>query len=212
MSQTATAEIRCLADIVRVHSARRGDAVAVECAGRSHTFSEFYERAQAVAGALAAAGVGDQDRVAVIEHNGIEVLEVVFGAALLNAVVVNVNWRLAPPEILQILADAETNLVLVGTGFFAAVEAVEADLGDKSTIVAFGDHDRWEGYEDWLGRHQSGDPGTVAASDDVAFQLYTSGTTGLPKGVMLTTANLLTLFSDGGRAWRFEPGLSVHLI
>ena len=77
MSQTALADIRCLADIVRVHSARRGDAVAVECAGRSHTFSEFYERAQTVAGALAAAGVGDQDRVAVIEHNGIEVLEVV---------------------------------------------------------------------------------------------------------------------------------------
>ncbi len=212
MSTRPTAEIRCLADIVRIHSARRGEAPAVECEGRSLTFTEFYDRAQAVAGALAAAGVGSQDRVAVIERNGIEVLEVVFGAALLNAVVVNVNWRLAPPEILQILADAETNLVLVGTGFFGAVEAVEADLGDKSTIVAFGDHDRWEAYEDWLARHQPGDPGTVAASDDVAFQLYTSGTTGLPKGVMLTTANLLTLFSDGGAAWGFEPGLSVHLI
>jgi long-chain acyl-CoA synthetase len=201
MSATAIADIRCLADIVRVHSARRGDAVAVECAGRSHTFSEFYDRAQAVAGALAAAGVGNQDRVAVIEHNGIEVLEVVFGAALLNAVVVNVNWRLAPPEILQILADAETNLVLVGADFIGAVEAIEADLGDKAQVVAFGDHDRWEGYETWLARHQPGDPGTVAAPDDVAFQLYTSGTTGLPKGVMLTTSNVLALAEGRTGDW-----------
>ncbi len=59
-------------------------------------FAEFYDRARAVAGALAASGVGAQDRIALIDHNGVECLEVVFGAALLNAVVVTVNWRLAP--------------------------------------------------------------------------------------------------------------------
>jgi len=208
---TATPEIRCLADILRVHGARQADATAVECGDRSLTFAEFYERAQAVAGALAAGGVGAQDRVALIERNSIEALEVVFGAALLNAVVVNVNWRLAPPEILQIVQDARTRVVLVGVELWSAVEAIEDQLDDKTEIIALGPHDRWDHYESWLGRSEPADPGLVAGPDDVAFQLYTSGTTGLPKGVMLTTSNLTSTFPHVGREWGFRAGRSVNL-
>jgi long-chain acyl-CoA synthetase len=206
-----TEEIRCVGDIVRVHAAERGGAPAVECRDRSLTFSEFYDRARAVAGALSASGVGAQDRVALIERNGVEALEVVFGAALVNAVVVNVNWRLAPPEILQILADAATNLVLVGPELVPAVEAIEKDLGEKARIIAIRGHDRWESYEDWLAGNPPADPGTVAAGGDVAFQLYTSGTTGVPKGVMLTTSNLFTMYDNIHTYWEFEPGESVNL-
>jgi long-chain acyl-CoA synthetase len=175
------------------------------------TFAGFYDRARAVAGALAASGVGPQDRIALIERNGVEALEVVFGAALLNAVVVNVNWRLAPPEIRQILADAGTRVVLVGPELVPAVEAIEKDLGDGAELIAIGGHERWEAYEDWLARNQPTDPGTVAAPADVAFQLYTSGTTGVPKGVMLTTANLFTMYENIHDYWDFEPGESVNL-
>ncbi|HEY3811303.1 MAG TPA: long-chain-fatty-acid--CoA ligase [Acidimicrobiales bacterium] len=211
MPTTAAAdEIRCLADIVRVHAACRGPAPAIECGGRSLTFGALYERAQAVAGALAASGVGPQDRVAVLERNSTEVLEVVFGAALLNAVAVNVNWRLAPPEILQILRDAQTAVLLVGQEMVDGVEAIEAGLG-ATRIIGFADHARWEGYEAWLATGDAGDPGAVAGPDDVGFQLYTSGTTGLPKGVMLTTSNLLACFDGAGSHWGFEAGRSVNL-
>lgn len=212
MSSPAAGEIRCVGDIVRVHGAGLGGQTALQCGDRSLTFAELYERAKVVAGALSAAGVKAQDRVAVIDRNSIENLEVVFGAALLNAVVVNVNWRLAPPEILQILADAGTRLVIVGPEFFGAVEAIETQLGSGARVVAIGSgHPRWEPYEAWLAGSPPTDPGTVAAPGDVAFQLYTSGTTGLPKGVMLTTSNLLTAWSHIEGEWGFEPGRSVNL-
>lgn len=211
MSDESTTEIRCVADILRVHGRQRATQTAVQCAGRSLTFSEFYDRARSVAGALAGSGVGAQTRVAVIDRNSIESLEVVFGAALLNAVVVNVNWRLAPPEILQILDDAGAELVIVGTEFFSAIEAIESELGGAAKVVAIGEHDRWQEYESWLARNEPGDPGTVAAPGDVAFQLYTSGTTGLPKGVMLTTSNLMTAWSNISEEWGFEQGRSVNL-
>jgi long-chain acyl-CoA synthetase len=204
-------EIGCLADIVRVHAAVRPDQAALQCGDQTQTFAELYDRTRLVAAALVEAGVGPQQRIALIERNGIPALEVTFGAALLNAVVVNVNWRLAPPEILQILQDAQTDLVLVGPELYSAVEAIEDDLGPDATIVAIGEHPRWESYEDWLSRHPPADPGTVAEPTDVAFQLYTSGTTGLPKGVMLTTSNLMTAWSNIQGEWRFEPGRSVNL-
>jgi hypothetical protein len=156
VDSTATAEIRCLATSSGCTPPFRVTPPAVECAGRTLTFAELYERARAVAGALAGSGVGAQDRVALIERNGIEALEVVFGAALLNAVVVNVNWRLAPPEILQIVADAQARVVLVGAELVAAVEAIEDELGDKTEIIAFGGHDRWDALRGLVGSPPAG--------------------------------------------------------
>ena len=89
--------------------------------------------------------------------------------------------------------------MLVGPELFAAVAAIEDDLGDRAQIIALGDHDRWESYQVWLARHAAVRPRRGGGPDDVAFQLYTSGTTGLPKGVMLTTTNLLTLFAQSRR-------------
>ena len=88
-------EITTVADIVRVHGRDRADQTALILDDRSMTWSELYERAQRVAQAMSAAGVGSQDRVAFLDKNGIEHFEVFFGAALLGAVCVDVNWRLA---------------------------------------------------------------------------------------------------------------------
>ena len=82
-----------------------------------------------VAAGLAAAGVGSQDRVAFLDKNGIEHFEVFFGAALANAVCVDVNWRLAPPEVEFIVNDAEAKVFVVGPDFVPVLDAI-ADAAD----------------------------------------------------------------------------------
>jgi len=89
---------------------------------RSLTWSEFYDRAIRVANALAADGVAPGDRVAFLDRNGIEYFEVFFGCALLGAVPVAVNWRLAPLEMAAIVEDAGAVVLIYGTDYAAAVK------------------------------------------------------------------------------------------
>jgi long-chain acyl-CoA synthetase len=195
--------ITSIAGIIRSHGAQRPDAPALEIDGRSVTFGELDRRSNQVAQALRAAGVAAGDRVAFIDKNGLEWFEVTFGLAKIGAVNVSVNWRLAPPEMAQVIGDAQAEVVIVGSEFFDHLAKVEAELPSVSTIVAIGDHDRWTPYDAWVDAQPADDPGVEVASQDVAFQLYTSGTTGLPKGVMLTNANFFDGIDGVSGQWRF---------
>ena len=91
-------DINTLADVIRVHGVGLPDKIALVQAGRdSVTWTQMLDRSARVAQALADAGVGADDRVAFLDKNGVEHFDVSFGAAMLNAVSVDVNWRLAAP-------------------------------------------------------------------------------------------------------------------
>ena len=94
--------------------------------------------------------MGFGDRVAFVEKNGAEFFEVTYGLAKLGAVIVPVNWRLAAPEMLQIIEDAGAAVVVVGPEFFGHIEAIEDRLAKVHTIVAVGTHDRWPAFDDWI--------------------------------------------------------------
>jgi long-chain acyl-CoA synthetase len=151
----------------------------------TRTWREMDERTNRLANALAAEGVGAGDRIAFLDKNGLAYYEVLFGGAKLNAVDVAVNWRLAAPEMAQVINDAEARVLIVGPDFVEHAAAFADDIPTVRRVVAIESD-----LEDWIAGHPAVDPGIEAGGDDVACQLYTSGTTGLPKGVMLTNDNL----------------------
>jgi long-chain acyl-CoA synthetase len=176
---------------------------------RRISWAEMDARSNEVAAALADEGVQHGSRLAIIDKNGVEFWELLFGAAKLGAVLVSVNWRLSPNEMATICADAEARVVVVGPDFLPAVEKEEAALADGARLVAIGEHARWSDYASWSARSDAPDPGVDTAFDDVALQLYTSGTTGLPKGVMLTNANLAALLPEDGPKWELAADAVV---
>jgi long-chain acyl-CoA synthetase len=180
---------RTTADYVRFWGARRPDHVALKWDLGLLTYAELDARSNRVAQALKAAGIGPADRVAFLDKNGPEQIELFFGAAKLNAVPCPINYRLAPPEIAFILKDSESKVFVVGDEFSAAVEKERDELGGIKVVVMGSE------YESWLSGHDPVDPLQPQGPLDVAYQLYSSGTTGRPKGVQLTQANLAAGFS-----------------
>ena len=156
---------------------------AFVCGPVERTYAELDERSSRVAQALRAAGVEPGERVLVLDRNSIEFFEVLFGAVKAGAVAAPVNLRLTAPEIAAIVADSGARLMVAGGPLAALAQAATA--GTEVRVVETG-----EEYEAWLAAASAEDPQTPEDDDTVVLQLYTSGTTGVPKGVMLSNRNL----------------------
>ena len=163
-------------------------------------------RSSQAAQALRAAGVVAGDRVAYLDKNRPEYFEVLFGAAKIGAVCVCVNWRLAPREIVDVIADAQASVLVVGSALAGKVEEIERRL-ERTLIVALDGHDRWPAYDGWLDVQPSEDPGVVPAADDAGLQLYTSGTTGRPKGAVLSNRSFVAMSDATAPVWGFRDGM-----
>lgn len=194
-------EITNLAGIIRLHGTERADKPALVLGNKKLTWGQLYSRSCRMSQALRAAGIGPQDRVAFLDKNSIEHFEVIYGCALLNAVSVDINWRLAPPEVAFIVNDSEAKVLIVSSEFVPILEAILDQLTFTRTIVVIGGHTKFEDYEAFVSRQTAADPGVKADRDDVAFQLYSSGTTGRPKGVMLTANNFLAMLEMAKVVW-----------
>ena len=204
----AVSTITTVAGIIRTHAKNLSGKVALVQGDRVQTWQELYKRSSQVAQALKAAGVGSQDRVAFLDKNSIEHFEVFYGCSLLNAVSVDINFRLAPPEVAYIVNDARAKVFVVGPDFVPVLDAIAGNLPHTKKIVVIGGHPTHESYESWVSRFQTIDPGADAKKGDVAFQLYSSGTTGRPKGVMLTNENFMGILPTSRDLW----GMNEHAI
>jgi long-chain acyl-CoA synthetase len=210
---TATASMKTVADISRYHDATRPDRVAIHFEGRKITYAELDRRASQVANGLIAAGVKPKARVAILSKNAPNFFELWFGAAKAGAVLVPVNFRLAPPEAAYVVNDAKAELLFVGADFYPVIENVKDELAGVRQIVALdGRHPEWLDYDAWAAKQKSSDPLRPIKSSDCAIQMYTSGTTGHPKGAQISHANLLTLLPTVLAQWGNWHDKDINLV
>jgi acyl-CoA synthetase (AMP-forming)/AMP-acid ligase II len=185
-----------MTDAVRQQGAERPDAVACLFAGRNITYGEIDRRGSQVANGLIAAGCGPGARVAVLSKNSDSFLEILSGSMKAGTVLLPLNWRLAAPEIAYILEHGCTQALFVEAEFAALVEDSAAKLIDPRMVrIVGGAAGAADDYATWRDAQSAVDPMVPVAPSDVFVQMYTSGTTGLPKGVQLSHANYSASFA-----------------
>lgn len=194
------------AAMLRDNARRAPAATAIIYGDDVLSFAELDARSSRAAQAMLAAGVRAGDRVGVLSRNRPEYFEAIHACGKIGAVLVGLNWRLAAAEIAAIVRDARPSLILVGDSGEADLLTDEARATPSlGRIVRFG-----EDYEVWLGTARGEDPGHVGAPDDPAMVLYTSGTTGQPKGAVLTNRGL-SFTRRLADAWGMDAA-SVNLV
>ncbi|MGB5949205.1 MAG: fatty acid--CoA ligase [Parvibaculum sp.] len=191
-------QIRAAADITRVQARVIPNDVAQVFEERVTTYGQLDARSNSVAQGFIAEGCKPGARVGFIGKNSDRYFEMLHGAFKAKAVVVGVNWRLAAPEIAYVLNDAKAEMVFVGAEFYDVVAQVLAECPSVKRVVALdGGRVDWISFDEWRDSFPATDPKFEHHIDDDVIQLYTSGTTGHPKGVQLTNRNYLSVFEEG---------------
>lgn len=195
---TKLEDVTNLADAVRLHSQSRGDSIIFDFEDRISTFTQFDAHTNQVANGLAALGVTPGERVAYIGKNSDIYFELLIGAMKAGVVMTPVNWRLAGPEIAFIVEDCKAAILFVGPEFVDQVRGIKDQIPSVRYIMtAEGGAPEWKDVTPWRDAQSSADPGRPIDAGEVAIQLYTSGTTGKPKGAMLSHSNLLSMVRSG---------------
>jgi acyl-CoA synthetase (AMP-forming)/AMP-acid ligase II len=193
-----------LHDGLDYHARERGDADLAVQDGRRLSYRHARAATERIASALVEAGLAPGDRVAMLSKNSIEFLLFYFAASRAGVVPVPLNYRLAPSEWAWIVEDAGVRLLIASADYVGAVDGIRDALGKVERFVAIGGTaPGWTAWEDWLAAAPPRPVDRVAGDGHVLYQMYTSGTTGRPKGALLThraiTANLAQF------ALAFEP-------
>ncbi len=190
-------------DAVRLHDffdywAREQPAAEfVVAGGRSLRYGDAAALVNRLASRLVAARCHRGSRVAILAKNADWYLLLYFAAAKAGVVLLPLNWRLAPREWVAILADAEPSALIVDADHVKAVDEIRRELEGIDSFVAEGAADArgWESLERWLAEGPATPPEVAVSAADPLFQMYTSGTTGVPKGAVLShsavTANVV---------------------
>ncbi|GJM23215.1 MAG: acyl-CoA synthetase [Planctomycetota bacterium] len=204
---TSHAHAQCVADIPRVWAERAPERAALVSGSTVLSFAALDAGSNRVAQALIAAGLKPGARVAILAKDSLDVYEAYFGCAKAGAVALGVNWRLTPREIAFILDDSGAELIFVGAEFAERVRSLLSASAHAPSCVVFGTHDddsSSQRYTSWRDAAPCSDPALSARPDDVVVQMYTSGTTGHPKGVMLANRSFFAVVASmraAGDAW-----------
>jgi len=171
---------------VAFHGTRHPDKRAILCEGRTMTYGELHRESNRTANAIRAAGLGRGARVGYLGLESERYYEIFFACAKSETVLVPINWRLTAGEVDHILRDAGAEMLFVEREFLANVTAKQKDLQKLRLVVDMdGEGELGSAYQTWKAGHSAADLMPTTGVNDPVIQLYTSGTTGLPKGAVL---------------------------
>ncbi|OBJ37823.1 long-chain fatty acid--CoA ligase [Mycolicibacterium mucogenicum] len=198
---------RFLDERVAHWAATKPDEEAITYLGRTWTWSQWNDRVRRLAGALQAWGIKRGDVVAFLDKNHPACVELTLAAASLGAANAIINFRLAADELDFVLNDCGAKVLIVGAELRPAVDAITDKLTAVEHIVSVtpegGDGDE---YEALLAGAAPVDRSPDVQPDDVCIIMYSSGTTGRPKGVALTQANMIAHTINAFEGWTAEAG------
>jgi long-chain acyl-CoA synthetase len=185
---------RTILDGLRQAVAALPDKEAVVCGTTRYTYREIGERINRLSTGLAKMGIGKGDRVAILSLNCHRYLELYYGVPQLGAVVVPLNFRVPPSELKYIIDHSGGCAVLVDDALRPAIDQMRPDLPDVQHFISLSASapDGYIGYEEVLATGSPSFDGVDPAEDDLVGLFYTSGTTGEPKGVMLSHKNIVS--------------------
>ncbi|KAB2343708.1 long-chain-fatty-acid--CoA ligase [Actinomadura rudentiformis] len=193
------------------HARRRPDHLAVVCEGREVTYAELHRRSNQTAHALLAEGLRRGARVAYIGRESEHYFEIALGCAKSGTVLVPINWRLTSREVDHVLRDSGAELLFVEREFRPVADRLRPVLPSLGRVIEMDTPGSLaDGFLRWRAGHPDADLDPGTGRDDAVVQMYTSGTTGLPKGVVLAHRTYFTLIEHMGRAsldwfdWRIE--------
>ncbi|MEE2034881.1 acyl-CoA synthetase [Rhodococcus chondri] len=168
------------------------DAVAIKFRDTVHTYRDLDERVTHLAHALRTLGVGPGDRVALLSANHPAYLEALFAAGVLGAIFVPLNARLTTPEVAYSLEDSGSSVLIHSAALTDIAAEAVAQSGNAHRVVLDGDPDETaSSYESIIAEASTERIDVPVSHDDPCFIMYTSGTTGRPKGVVLTHGNVV---------------------
>jgi long-chain acyl-CoA synthetase len=178
---------------------------------RQWSYREVDERANRVGHALRALGVGGGERFSVLAKNCLEWLPIYYGAAKVGAVPVPLNYRLVPREWIHLLNDSGAKTVIAQAEYVAGIDSIRSELFRVERFVAVGGSaaNGWEDFDQLVDAQPTSKPDAVTSPDHELYQMYTSGTTGLPKGAVLTHAAINVNLQQITSAMAFSPGMGV---
>ncbi|MDT0262130.1 long-chain-fatty-acid--CoA ligase [Jatrophihabitans lederbergiae] len=214
----STAPAPTLARRAIEHARERGDHPAIICEDRVVNYRRLHSDSNRVAHALRATGIEVGNRIGYLGKESEHYYTSLLACAKVGAVLVPVNWRLTPREVDHILGDSGAQLLMFDDEYREVVERIRTELPQLRELVCLdlgGDSDHGQGLRDWSAGFDDSDLPPVTGFDDAVVQIYTSGTSGLPKGVVLANRSFFTLptaMSAAGVAWIDWLSTDVNLI
>lgn len=180
-----------LGDIIRKNARKHGKKIGLIYEGRELTFGEISRNVNRFANAMLDLGIKKGDHVAILSKNCPEYLEFYFASAMIGAIPVGINYRLVDKEVEFIANDAEAKLLVVSAEYEQILQAIQGNLVAEHYFSLGGKINGMHEYEALVSSASEAGPNIKLDKDDPALQMYTSGTTGRPKGAMLSHRNIL---------------------